>query len=305
MNKNILKTISIASSILFLSTFVVSATEGDYNKDLEREKEGSGIYFKDLVSPYKDKKPPFIDEEMPDMDELMSKVDSMKDSGEWGLTEMEINRGASGAKQAQEQNERKGGMSTDPGQRISDDVYKVAQAFGPILFPVKTNGVRCSSSFGSRNVKGGTKNHKGADLAGGSASHGSPIYAVADGVYAERTMPSFNTITISHKQGVYTRYLHASKVVPYKVGDQVKKGDIIGYVGGMGPSGAHTYGSHLHFEVHIKGINNGVYGDAVNPWVFIDPSAVGQSSGAGYGGFDQPSMSEIKSKRGNYGNEFK
>lgn len=305
MKGRVLKLLSLVFSIIILGTYTVIATpsEGNYRKkSKDEEQEGSGIYFRDLISPYKMKKPPYIENDMNEMDDLLSKTDAMKDSGEWALDELEVNRGDKGK---DETNERKGGQSTDPGTRISDDVYKIAKEFGPMVFPAGKNGARCSSTFGSRNVPGGTKNHKGADIAGGQAAAGQPIYAAADGVYAERTMKAFNTITISHKQGVYTRYLHASKVVPYKVGDSVKKGDIIGYIGGMGPKGPRSYGAHLHFEVHVKGINNGVYKDAVNPWIFIDPSAVSHSSGVRYGGLDQPSVKEMKSKRGAYNTIFK
>ena len=55
-----------------------------------------------------------------------------------------------------------------------------------------------------------------------------------------------NMVRIDHGNGYQTRYLHiAYGTLQVKVGDQVKKGQILGYMGDTGNS----YGKHLHFEV--------------------------------------------------------
>ena len=55
-----------------------------------------------------------------------------------------------------------------------------------------------------------------------------------------------NSITIRHKNGEYTNYLHMKyKGVFVKKGDKVSKGDVIGLVGTTG----WTPASHLHFSV--------------------------------------------------------
>lgn len=56
-----------------------------------------------------------------------------------------------------------------------------------------------------------------------------------------------NRIVIKHKNGEYTAYEHLKyKGVVVKVGQKVKKGQLIGYSGITGWS---TIGPHLHFEV--------------------------------------------------------
>lgn len=55
-----------------------------------------------------------------------------------------------------------------------------------------------------------------------------------------------NMVKIDHGNGYYTRYLHlAYGSVKVKVGDRVKQGQEIGYMGNTG----NTFGAHLHFEV--------------------------------------------------------
>ena len=55
-----------------------------------------------------------------------------------------------------------------------------------------------------------------------------------------------NMVKIDHNNGYFTRYLHlAYGTVKVKVGDRVKKGQVIGYMGNTG----YSFGGHLHFEV--------------------------------------------------------
>ena len=55
-----------------------------------------------------------------------------------------------------------------------------------------------------------------------------------------------NMIKLDHGNGYYTRYLHlAYGSVSVNVGDEVKKGKILGYMGNTG----YSFGGHLHFEV--------------------------------------------------------
>jgi len=58
-----------------------------------------------------------------------------------------------------------------------------------------------------------------------------------------------NYVKIKHDNGYYTLYGHiAYNTVKVKVGDKVKRGQVIGYLGNTGES----YGAHLHFEVRDK-----------------------------------------------------
>ena len=55
-----------------------------------------------------------------------------------------------------------------------------------------------------------------------------------------------NYIKIRHADGYYTLYGHIKyNTIPFKVGDKVKKGDRVGYMGNTG----YSNGGHLHFEV--------------------------------------------------------
>jgi murein DD-endopeptidase MepM/ murein hydrolase activator NlpD len=57
-----------------------------------------------------------------------------------------------------------------------------------------------------------------------------------------------NAILLSHGFGISTRYGHLSQFA-VRAGQQVKRGDVIGYVGATG----RVTGAHLHYEVLIGG----------------------------------------------------
>ncbi|MDR7279357.1 murein DD-endopeptidase MepM/ murein hydrolase activator NlpD [Catenuloplanes atrovinosus] len=55
-------------------------------------------------------------------------------------------------------------------------------------------------------------------------------------------------VIVDHGDGVETIYGHSSQLM-VQVGQQVKAGDTLGLVGDTG----HSYGSHLHLEIHVDG----------------------------------------------------
>jgi murein DD-endopeptidase MepM/ murein hydrolase activator NlpD len=89
--------------------------------------------------------------------------------------------------------------------------------------------------------------HYGVDLA---CDYGTPIMAAADGVVVLAQMYGGfgNCIMIDHGGGVLTIYGHASRLKA-QVGDHVKAGDVVSYVGSTGFS----TGNHLHYEIHLNG----------------------------------------------------
>jgi murein DD-endopeptidase MepM/ murein hydrolase activator NlpD len=89
--------------------------------------------------------------------------------------------------------------------------------------------------------------HPGIDF---GASIGTPIHAAGDGVvvYAGLESGYGNYTCINHTNGIATCYAHQS-VILVKVGDNVKRGQVIGLVGSTG----YSTGPHLHFEVRING----------------------------------------------------
>src|SRR5882672_9716468 len=111
---------------------------------------------------------------------------------------------------------------------------------------------RISSPFGTRRYYGrstGGGFHNGIDYEG---KIGEPIYAAADGVINHQGW-YFNygrTVKISHADNFETLYAHMSRFADgVGPGSQVRKGDLIGYVGSSGRS----TGAHLHFSVIVNG----------------------------------------------------
>ena len=98
--------------------------------------------------------------------------------------------------------------------------------------------------------------HMGLDLA---APIGTPIYAPAAGKVTLRENQTHygNIVAIDHGYGVESQYGHMSKFA-VKLGQTVRRGDLIGYVGSTG----YSTGPHVHYEVHVNG-------RAVNPMQFV------------------------------------
>jgi murein DD-endopeptidase MepM/ murein hydrolase activator NlpD len=98
--------------------------------------------------------------------------------------------------------------------------------------------------------------HTGLDIAN---RKGTPVYATADGkVTSVRVNGGLGKmIAINHGYGFKTRYGHLDKY-NIKVGQKVKRGDLIGYMGNTG----YSTGPHLHYEV----LKNG---KPVNPYKYI------------------------------------
>jgi murein DD-endopeptidase MepM/ murein hydrolase activator NlpD len=121
----------------------------------------------------------------------------------------------------------------------------------PAIQPVSNKNLnRVSSGFGYRidPVYKVTKFHAGLDFA---APMGTPIYATADGVVQNagfNTGGYGNEVVINHGYGYQTLYGHMFKVKAH-VGQVVKRGEVIGYVGSTGKS----TGPHCHYEVHKNG----------------------------------------------------
>lgn len=102
-----------------------------------------------------------------------------------------------------------------------------------------------SSYFGDRPdpFTGKIVMHKGIDFA---AKNGSDILAVGNGVvtWSGRRYGYGNLVEINHGHGYITRYGHNAETL-VKVGDSVKRGQIISLMGSTGRS----TGPHVHFEV--------------------------------------------------------
>jgi murein DD-endopeptidase MepM/ murein hydrolase activator NlpD len=106
-----------------------------------------------------------------------------------------------------------------------------------------------SSTVGPRHdpITGERDFHEGLDI---SADRGSAVYATADGTVTHAAAEGGygNLVVLDHGYGLETRYGHLSRY-RVRVGDQVKRGDVVGLVGSTGRS----TGYHLHYEVRVNG----------------------------------------------------
>ena len=120
----------------------------------------------------------------------------------------------------------------------------------PAIQPISNKDLnRLSSGFSYRidPIYKTVKFHAGLDF---SAPQGTPIYATAQGVV--RTASNLgngygNHVVIAHGYQYSTLYGHMYRI-KVRVGQTVKRGEVIGYVGNTGKS----TGPHLHYEV-LKG----------------------------------------------------
>ena len=106
------------------------------------------------------------------------------------------------------------------------------------------------------------KAHLGTDF---GARRGTPILAAATGrvLYAGWKGANGKFVKIKHRDGYATIYAHLSRIKT-KSGKEVKKGEVIGYVGSTGRS----TGPHLHFGVYRNG-------RAINPMRMVKFSSKG------------------------------
>jgi murein DD-endopeptidase MepM/ murein hydrolase activator NlpD len=115
-----------------------------------------------------------------------------------------------------------------------------------------------SSAFGVRKKPGYRYRefHSGMDWA---APPGSPVKATADGIvsFSGRSGANGNLIVLEHGRGYSTFFAHNRQNL-VKLGQKVKRGEIIGYVGSTGNS----TGPHVHYEIWK-------YGQTVNPSTYI------------------------------------
>jgi len=112
---------------------------------------------------------------------------------------------------------------------------------------------RVSSNFNPRRrhpLLNTIRAHRGTDYA---APTGTPVQAAGDGtIIARGANGSYgNRIEIQHGDNITTLYAHLSRYGNYRVGDRVRQGDLIGYVGATGGA----TGPHLHYEYRKGGVH--------------------------------------------------
>jgi len=135
------------------------------------------------------------------------------------------------------------------------DKQRSLLATTPSVWPVRGY---LSAGFGNRDdpFTGLRDFHPGLDIA---APLGTKILAPADGtvIFVGVKGGYGNAVTIDHGRGIATHYGHLD-AFNVRVGQQVRRGSVIGFVGSTGRSTA----PHLHYEVWLNGSNQ-------NPLLYI------------------------------------
>jgi murein DD-endopeptidase MepM/ murein hydrolase activator NlpD len=137
-----------------------------------------------------------------------------------------------------------------------DGIEKLIQNQGekiasiPAIQPVSNKELtKIASGFGFRihPIYGIAKMHNGLDF---TAPQGTPIYATGDGQVTTAGVGAGagNHVIINHGYGYETVYMHMVRI-KITVGQKVKRGEVIGWVGTTGAS----TGPHCHYEVHVNG----------------------------------------------------
>lgn len=119
--------------------------------------------------------------------------------------------------------------------------------------------------------------HMGLDLGWSSKYYGAnqPIYAPADGTVVQvvdndKTGKSWgNLVKIQHEKNLYTLMGHMKDGILVKKGQQVKQGQILGYMGNTGIA----RGNHCHYEVYNGGSSTSYRVDPL-PITYVYPGQI-------------------------------
>ena len=117
------------------------------------------------------------------------------------------------------------------------------EQFFPTGMPTKKGYI--SSEYGQRLNPITKKNnlHKGIDIANKTETDITSL-AAGEVIFSGKKYGYGNLVEISHLNGYVTRYAHNNRNL-VKVGDLVKKGQLIAKMGSTG----HSTGPHVHLEV--------------------------------------------------------
>lgn len=94
-----------------------------------------------------------------------------------------------------------------------------------------------------------------------------------------------NCVKIEHGSGYVTLYAHMQKGLKVKLGEEVKNGQVLGYMGDSG----NAYGGHLHFEVWKDGVR-------INPIEYLDKDLYVRNKKS----LDEIANDVVNGKYGNY-----
>ncbi len=143
-------------------------------------------------------------------------------------------------------------------------VQKLQQMRLPSKLPIPVEDIKTKNlkdTWGASRSSGRT--HEGIDIL---APRGTKVYSATEGLIADLRNNNLGgkVVWIIGPAGSWHYYAHLDDHKRgLKVGDYVKKGDLIGYVGNTG-NARHT-APHLHYGIYLNGKGRG----AVNPFPYL------------------------------------
>jgi len=129
-----------------------------------------------------------------------------------------------------------------------------------------------TSPFGMRTLRGSTRMHNGIDLVAKAPGGGGAVDAIKAHTGGKVTVSGYDAsagylLKIRTAPNVIMVYYHLREASSFKVGDTVKTGQIIGFMGATG----NVTGAHLHFGIQVNG-------GWVNPAPYLDRDYTGPES---------------------------
>ena len=111
-----------------------------------------------------------------------------------------------------------------------------------------------TSRFGMRTLRGQTRMHNGIDLVAKAPGGGGAVDQITAHTGGRVTASGYDSsagylLKIQTAPNVAMVYYHMREQSPFKVGDMVNTGAVIGYMGATG----NVTGAHLHFGIQVDG----------------------------------------------------
>lgn len=156
---------------------------------------------------------------------------------------------------------------------LKELVWQELQYF-PVASAMNNNKAIVSyvDSFGAQRSYGGERVHEGCDIMAGINSPGLyPIISMTDGIVSNKGWLDKGgyRLGITSENGIYYYYAHLDSYGEFEIGDMVKAGNIIGYMGdtGYGEEGTRgQFATHLHLGIYLNVNNQEI---AINPYPYL------------------------------------
>ena len=149
-------------------------------------------------------------------------------------------------------------------ENYSEDIKTTEVIWNDVkYFPVpdfttdKSMTVSYANSWMSERTYGGERGHEGVDIMASKNERGLyPVISMTDGVVSKKGWLDKGgyRIGIQAPNGAYFYYAHLESYANLNVGDEVRAGDILGFMGdsGYGPEGTTgKFAVHLHLGIYI------------------------------------------------------